>query len=103
MVSIFTRFFTQNILIEQLRMNNGFTRIIFFDRPLKDTVTANINWAKLYPFKTRVGSSMRANVFGSFKNKITNIEEKVENYTTEGLINSLFFVETAVKYEIACG
>jgi hypothetical protein len=102
MISIFTRVFTWNVLVERWRINNDFTQIIFFDRPqLK--VTPNINWTKLYPFQTRNDSSTQANVFDTIKNKITDIEKKIEMYTIELLIGRIFFVETAVRYEIVLG
>lgn len=43
MASIFLRFLTRNVLIEILHMNNGFTRLVFFDTPLSEGVVINNN------------------------------------------------------------
>ncbi|MDR3170279.1 MAG: hypothetical protein LBU17_01480 [Treponema sp.] len=102
MMSIFLRFLTQNILIEIVHINNTFTQAVFFDRPLY-IVPVTINWAKLYPFQGIRNGSVHTTVLDSFTGKITNIEKKIEQYTTELLVNRVFFVETAAGYEKMLG
>ena len=102
MASIFLRFFTLNVLIEILHMNNGFTRIVFFDDPLlEESVINNINWAKLYPFQNN--DTVRKNKLLIFKKRISGIEERIEKYTKEVLVNRINFVESAIRYEKLIG
>ncbi|MDR3284482.1 MAG: hypothetical protein LBS97_04815 [Treponema sp.] len=104
MASIFARFFTWNVLIEKLHMNNTFTRLVFFDNPLfNNEPSANINWAKLYPFETAAQRQTGQNTLKAITARITGIEEKIEIYTKDNLINRMPFVEIAVRSEKAVG
>ncbi|GHU16513.1 hypothetical protein FACS1894163_06010 [Spirochaetia bacterium] len=102
MASIFLRFFTQKVLIEILHMNNDFTQIVFFDKPVsEESVINNINWAKLYPFQNN--DTVKINKPIIFKERISGIEEKIEKYTKGYLVNRMNFVKSAVRYEKLIG
>ncbi|GHT57512.1 hypothetical protein FACS1894109_09830 [Spirochaetia bacterium] len=102
MASIFLRFFTWNVLIEILHMNNAFTRIVFFDQLVsEEPVINNINWAKLYPFQNNDTVKISKSIIS--KTKISDIEEKIEKYTKESLVNRMNFVKSAVRYEKLIG
>jgi hypothetical protein len=119
MASIFLRFFTKNVLIEKLQMDNIFTKIIFFDSPTseetaaKETTTeeVDIDWEKLYPFRDSdaVGfnniAAGETSILDDFKNTVFRIEEKVERYThhKDNLVMYMQIVESAVKYENLIG
>jgi predicted transposase YbfD/YdcC len=104
MASILLRFFTLNVLIEILHINNTFTQIVLADRPQVSDINApsTINWARRYPFLKKNGA-VRINVLDTFKNKIASVKSKIEQYTTEILVARVFFVETAIQYETAIG
>ncbi|GHT85816.1 membrane protein [Spirochaetia bacterium] len=84
-------------------MKNLFTEMIFFDRPQANNVQVNMNFVELYPFQTEDSNSIQMNILDTLQNKISGIENKIENYATEMLINREFFVEIAVGYENALG
>jgi hypothetical protein len=102
MVSIFLRFFTQNIIIEKFKKTNWITNIIFFDRLQIDYDDKNINWEELYPFDKN-DKQIKRNTFLQFKDKIINIENKIEKYTKDYLINRIKFVELAATCEKIIG
>jgi hypothetical protein len=96
MITIFTRFFNQNVLIEKLHMDNRFTRAILFDK-LQQPDAVNIHWAQLYPFTN-------ANTGGTttgerLNNRVAMIEKKINEYTAEGLAGYMWFTETAMHIE----
>ncbi|GHU70686.1 membrane protein [Spirochaetia bacterium] len=102
MASIFLRLFTQNVLIEILHMNNGFTQIVVYDKPVsEESVTNNINWAKLYPFQNN--DTIKINKPIIFKERISGIEEKIEKYTKDYLVSRMNFVKSAARYEKLIG
>jgi hypothetical protein len=102
MVSIFLRFFTQNILIDKLHIYNTFTKTVFFDRTtIREINTISINWANLYPFNTDTDTIK--NNSSALKQRISDIEGKIERYTKDTLINRVMFVELAVRYEKSLG
>ncbi|MHB9293970.1 hypothetical protein Holit_03089 [Hollandina sp. SP2] len=107
MGSILLRAFTRNILIEKVYMDNGFTEAVFFDnwgmKIQKSSV--HINWAQFYPF-IAVNDAANTEIKGRLsrlKQRITAIEEVIEKYTRDNLVNRVVFVEWAVRYEKAVG
>jgi hypothetical protein len=120
MLSIAARYFTQNVLIEKLNMDNFFTRLVFFDRlpdsstppgqiesePEKIPASTMINWEEIYPFKDAgIHSAVvrPPNAFVKYKNKISHLQERIGKYTKEWLVNRVGFVETAAGYEALLG
>jgi hypothetical protein len=101
MGSIFLRFFTLNILIEKLNINNAFTEFVFFDVLLLQERNKNIDWAGLYPFSDN--NNDKRNRIDILKNKIVKVEKKIDGYTNENLVGRIKFVEVAIKYEKAVG
>jgi hypothetical protein len=99
MVSIFTRFITQNVLIEKLRLNNGLTRLMFFDRRQAEEQPLVIDWAKQYPFQESGGNVAHGTPLSRLEHTVTGVEKKIEVYTGEVLINHVGFAETATRYE----
>jgi hypothetical protein len=109
-------------------MDNTLTRTIFFDRssdvgepssdfPINDLQTdtpelsagntnTSIDWEGLYPFKKNdipLTTVRPPDAFEKYKSKITGLEEKIEKYTKEWLINRINFVEIAYRYEMLLG
>jgi hypothetical protein len=105
MISILVRYFTRNIFIEKMHLDNSFTRFVFFDSPRleKIGVYTDINWKKLYPFESNEVSIMSSGLLANIKNKIFSIEKKINTYTDENLINRIKFVEAATEYENTLG
>jgi hypothetical protein len=104
MASIFLRFFTRNVLIEKLHIHNAFTRMVFFDRARLETSgenTLSINWARLYPFSAATDTI--TNKASALKQRISDIEKKIELYTKDNLANRIMFAELAVQYEKKLG
>ena len=101
MLSVLLRFFTLNILMEKLNMENVFTRWVFFDRSdLFEDEKDPIDWAARYPFKKDATEKLTKNVRASDN---SGIKDKIERYTTYNLINRIEFVLSALKYENATG
>jgi hypothetical protein len=104
MASIFLRFFTRNIVIEKLHINNAFTRMVFFDNLAAQEIgenTLSINWARFYPFSA--ADDTITNKASALKQRINTIKGKIELYTKDNLINRVMFVELAVQYEEKLG
>jgi hypothetical protein len=86
MGSILLRFFTRNILIEKLNMNNAFTRAVFFDAPdmeaepeaeaEKTIDTSAIDWTALYPFEDTAGVEDEP---PGLKERIDSVKGKIED------------------------
>jgi hypothetical protein len=102
MVTILLRFFTQNVLMEILHINNAFTQTVMGARSFLVDIEASqtINWAQQYPFLQREDAQ---NKLDTFKRKVIGVEGKIENYTTELLVAQVFFVESAIRIEHALG
>jgi hypothetical protein len=101
MAAALIRAITQNVLVEILSMDNGFTRLVLFDIPPQP---ASVNWAKRYPF--RPGEAPLAGEYGIFKRmrqKITRLEEAVESYTGRHIAGQFFFAEAATAAEMIAG
>jgi hypothetical protein len=81
MFTIFARFFTQNVLLEKLHLDNQFTRtILYFDRPLNQQGMTILDWEKMYPFKEaeqRDESEGNINTLDRFNDIIITIEKKL--------------------------
>jgi hypothetical protein len=103
MISILLRFFTLNVLLEILHINNAFTQTVMGERQFFIDMEAlqTINWAQRYPFLR--DDAVRINRIDAFKNKVAVVESKIENYTTEFLVAKVFCVESAVRIEHALG
>ncbi|MDR2070922.1 MAG: hypothetical protein LBP81_05865 [Treponema sp.] len=65
----------------------------------------NINWAQFYPFSDvsdTANNTIKSRLSG-LKQRITAIEEVIEGYTRDNLVNRIAFVEWAVRYEKTVG
>jgi hypothetical protein len=111
MGTIFLRFFTLNVLIEKLTMDNTFTRMVFFDKPNLEMELDNlavqvvIDWRSIYPFAGRdtTRSATMADRLARLQQRIFDIETKIEGYTKESLVNRIMFAEWAIQYERVAG
>ncbi|MDR3170303.1 MAG: hypothetical protein LBU17_01600 [Treponema sp.] len=107
MLTIFARFFTQNVLLERLHMDNGFVRaILYFDRPSYQQGMVILDWAEMYPFKgakQRDDPEGNTNTLDRFNDVIITLEEKINAYTTDVLIAYTQFAEKASKIEWLLG
>jgi hypothetical protein len=98
------RFFALQVLIQELRMDNALTRIIFFDKFMDDLLKTDmetVNWPALYPFQEKIVRDKTGIEY--WQKRLSGIEEKIESYTKEYLINRLTFIEWVVKYEKLAG
>jgi hypothetical protein len=105
MISIFLRFFALQVLIQEMRMDNVITRMVFFDEFFDDllqTDTGKIDWAGLYPFKGNDAGNNGGGI-GNPGNKIADVKRRLEKYTKDLLINHINFIEMAVRYEKIAG
>jgi hypothetical protein len=105
--SIFLRAFTRLILIRKLHIDNVFTRTLFFDTVVlkEDEDRVTIKWAKLYPFNgisDAVNNAVEDKA-SRLKRRIVTIENAIEKYAGENLVNRNKFAEWAIKYEKSIG
>jgi hypothetical protein len=117
--TVILRFFTLNVLIQHLGMNNAFTRLVWFDNNYvagddEQDETNSINWAELYPFddsKSNLNitetaeSSNSANV-SALSNRmqcitsaVESVEERIDAYTTGLFVFYSKILEGSYAYE----
>lgn len=110
-ISIVTRFFTRQILIEELEMNNGFTRMVFFDahKEILDQ-HVDINWEAEFPFidesnqiQPEQNQFWFSRILEKFDSLIKGLEKKIVIYATDYVILYSRFTEMANLYEKSIG
>lgn len=127
-LTIATRFFTRQVLIKRLEMDNTLTRMIWFDNLAGggfvnnangDTLSSyvDINWAERYPFDETqhnidipaIETDEKESNVGLYANvsRITDIVSSIENviniYATNNLMFRQKIVEAASVYEKKLG
>lgn len=111
-ISVTIRLFTRQILVEKLSMNNGFTNIVFFDKPEfeNSNQTTEIDWSKEYPFKgevevidTQSSNHFLSDIAFRFESLIKGVERKITAYTTDHIILYSRFTEMANQYKKSIG
>ena len=96
MLSIGVRFFTRQILINKMGMNNTFTRLIFFDNEnMQENSNVQgsdegcvINWEKYYPFEeiNQSDSIGKITCWDKYHTRIASLEQKINVYTQDLLM-----------------
>ena len=115
-ISIIVRFFTRQILVEMFHWDNTFTHIVFIGNenmnktPDEESeISVEVDWAALYPFdkfnlyEKSARGLVEFTVMSRFKEKILNIEEKIEAYTTDKLIGYIKLTTAAKSYNRLIG
>lgn len=99
------RFFYKNILYEKLGINfaiiNGLLKDEeIVDQERKNEATLCINWSEIYPGKEINGGEEKQNtLIDKCKNKIENLETKIEWYYEAGFPFYMNIIEMATGYE----
>lgn len=110
MFTIFIRFFTKNILIDQLNLDNSFTRNIFYgiekdffpDNNEETNRIVTIDWGKIYPFESEalsVHTNDENDILTKLASKFNNIKTRLDTYTNSYLIGYQNFVSLSNQYE----
>lgn len=113
--SIVLRFFTRQVVILKLGIENAFTSLIFWDNDALASAEDNteieygvtddysINWAIEYPFKDKNKSIEKEkdidNFIEKYSSKIIAIEKRVERYTQDDLAGYTAITEFGRSYE----
>lgn len=120
LISIAIRFFTRQVLILHMGIENKFTSVVFFDDA--DMATAedlsvttygetddySIDWAGQYPFEDVVEISNEVleedtSVLGCYKSLINSLEGRIEHYAQDNLVGYSYFTEWANRCEKLIG
>ncbi|HQO56931.1 MAG TPA: DHHW family protein [Clostridia bacterium] len=110
-VTILVRFFTRQVLIEKMGMNNRFTRAVFFDalRMEENVQSPQIDWSGEFPFD-EVGSPVEARSNQSISiisqhiaSLVKSLESRIVSYTTDTVIFYPRILEMANQYKKAIG
>lgn len=91
MLSIAARLFVRQILIKRMRIENAFTRLMFWDNLEMALVYPDdyisINWAEYFPFEEpEVRREEEYSVAERYIRRVNNIEQKVEAYSKNLLV-----------------
>lgn len=119
MVTILARFFTRQILVKRLGMDNAWTQFVLSGTELGEVDNeeevdeeGNIDWQELYPFEEGESPEMRKAVewplshvqrIGEIKEKVINLESKISAYAGDLLVGYQTLVEVEKGYESAIG
>lgn len=113
MVTIMVRFFTRQILVKRLGMDNAWTRFVLSGTELGEAdVDIDIDWQALYPFEEGESPEMRKAVewplsyvqrLGAIEEKVIDLEGKIGVYASDLLVGYQTLVEVEKGYESAIG
>lgn len=101
MVSIGIRFFTRQVLVKRMGIDNGFTRVVFFDNDLMSQTDdekskEGIDWTQLYPFEDNVNCDVTSNqniALLKYQKKVSLLEGKINTYTRNLLVGQSVITE----------
>ena len=105
------RVFTRFVLVERFKLDNQFTKLVFFDAKnltAQTTPWRSVDWASMYPFpqeqepsfETEPPRAQRKTArLEEVKSQIKNVERCVEEYASEHLLGRRFFAGCARYYE----
>lgn len=118
MLSILLRFFTRQVLIEKLHIQNRFTELVFwgnedagklFDESEEEQEPIAIDWQELYPFEEDdlkahpVVNEKKETAMNQLRDSVFDMESRIEVYTGELLIGYMQSVEWMNQIEKAMG
>lgn len=102
--TVLLRFFTRQVLVVGLGLDNGFTRAVLFDNPdlrelpgqdghtYGDTDDYSYDWAAEYPFRTEAAvrasadTSAISRLIGRYTGIVESIKNRIDNYTQDNLV-----------------
>ncbi|MGN0336397.1 MAG: hypothetical protein ACI4EE_02750 [Lachnospiraceae bacterium] len=119
MLSIFVRFFTRQILVKRLGIDNAFTAFVFFDNVNMETAdlgghaednsdgytNVTINWEHPYPFNTKTMSDTDPVLTlallpqdNRYVRIFNSLKEKVDVYSSDLLVGQSYITELSYGY-----
>lgn len=117
LVTIMTRFFTRQILVEKLGWNNVFTKIVFWgDDDMgnllsipdeNEDATVEVDWDELYPFNNDDFESVVASsgfpIVDKYVSLVNTIETKITTYTEDLLFGHMQITRAGKSYNNLIG
>lgn len=113
MVTILARFFTRQILVKRLGMDNAWTQFVLSGTELGEAdVDIDIDWQALYPFEEGESSKTRKAVelllgymqrIAAIEEKVIDLEGKIGVYASDLLVGYQTLVEVEKGYESVIG
>lgn len=118
--TVVLRFFTRQVLVLKLGMDNGFTRAVFFDHAdlrtqpggevhlYGDTDDRSYDWAAEYPFlreepASGAETSGISRLLNRYKGIVESLKTRIDNYTQDNLVFYKDITGTAGQLEQALG
>lgn len=101
-VSIILKFFAKNVLIDIMHIDNEFLKKFAEASNFNSASTVSIDWSEEYPFENS-NEKIKENtsIIDAYKNKISNLKNQIEKYSSEYLLGYEKIVEIAKGYEKA--
>lgn len=118
--SVLLRFFTRQVLVVRMGMDNGFTRAVLFDNAdlraqpgqdehtYGDTDDYSYDWAAEYPFPEAAEAAAPAGnrlsrLVGRYVGIVESLKTRIDNYTQDFLVGYRAITGTAGKLEALLG
>lgn len=103
-VTIVLKFFAKNILIDIMNIDNEFLKSFTEASSFNSKPKIDIDWSKEYPIENNNDElKENINIIEKYNEKINNIKNQIENYSSDYLIGYEKIVEIAKNYEKVIG